>query len=143
MPSRPGEYTGAITDDDTDGDGIANGDDNCPTVFNPIRPVDDGAQADTDQDGLGDVCDRCPLAEGEADCGDFDPNDRDGDGVPNREDVCPELADDQLDSDTDGIGDACDPCPDYSDASGACRSASTTSSRAPSRSAPTSSSRAS
>ena len=121
VPSRPGEYTGAITDDDTDGDGIANGDDNCPTVFNPIRPVDDGAQADTDQDGLGDVCDRCPLAEGEADCGDFDPNDRDGDGVPNREDVCPELADDQLDSDTDGIGDACDPCPDYSDASGACQ----------------------
>lgn len=38
---------------DTDGDGIPNGADNCPTTFNPD-------QADFDGDGVGDVCDNCP-----------------------------------------------------------------------------------
>lgn len=39
-----------------------------------------------------------------------DPNDVDGDGVPNASDNCPSIANpDQADSDHDGIGDACDP----------------------------------
>ncbi len=38
---------------DKDGDGIANADDNCPSVANPD-------QADGDNDGVGDVCDACP-----------------------------------------------------------------------------------
>jgi hypothetical protein len=37
---------------DDDGDGVANGDDNCPT-----RP--NGDQADDDEDGWGDACDNC------------------------------------------------------------------------------------
>ena len=51
-PTYPGSDT-------TDGDNV-DGDD-CPSVFNPIRPMDDGVQADGDADGAGDVCDPCPL----------------------------------------------------------------------------------
>jgi len=38
---------------DSDGDGIEDGADNCPTVSNP-------GQEDADNDGVGDVCDNCP-----------------------------------------------------------------------------------
>ena len=70
VPSRPASvagstiYTGAVSADDGDGDGIPDAADDCPRVFNPIRPVDNGAQADADGDGLGDLCDPCPLAAG-------------------------------------------------------------------------------
>jgi hypothetical protein len=37
---------------DSDGDGVADSEDNCPSVPNPD-------QTDTDGDGVGDVCDRC------------------------------------------------------------------------------------
>ena len=53
-------YEGA-SNDDRDGDGIADANDNCPAVFNPVRPMDDGAQADSDGDGIGDACDESPL----------------------------------------------------------------------------------
>ncbi len=70
VPSRPASvagstiYTGAVTAQDSDGDGIPDVSDDCPRVFNPIRPVDSGAQADADGDGLGDACDPCPLTAG-------------------------------------------------------------------------------
>jgi cytosine/adenosine deaminase-related metal-dependent hydrolase len=54
-------YTGDPTPDDSDGDGISDGSDNCPAIFNPVRPVDNGMQADEDSDGIGDACDPCPL----------------------------------------------------------------------------------
>jgi hypothetical protein len=54
-------YDGAPTDADADGDGIDDEDDTCPAVFDPIRPVDDGAQPDTDGDGTGDACDSTPA----------------------------------------------------------------------------------
>ena len=38
-PTRP-TYAAGITADDTDGDGLANAADKCPTVFDPIRPLD-------------------------------------------------------------------------------------------------------
>ncbi|MEM7677575.1 MAG: amidohydrolase family protein, partial [Myxococcota bacterium] len=60
VPFRPGEFMGASTNLDADGDGAVDSVDNCPTVFNPIRPVDNGQQSDTDLDGLGDACDPCP-----------------------------------------------------------------------------------
>ena len=54
-------YTGATSASDSDGDGIPNASDNCPTVFNPVRPMDNGTQPDADGDGMGDACDPCPL----------------------------------------------------------------------------------
>jgi cysteine-rich repeat protein len=57
-------YTGQPKDGDRDGDGVPDDADNCPTVFNPVRPMDGGHQADVDGDGVGDACDPCPLLAG-------------------------------------------------------------------------------
>lgn len=122
IPFRPGEYTGVGSQSDQDGDGIADDRDNCPGVFNPVRPMDDGLQGDQDGDGIGDPCDACPLSFGETDCAPPDPNDSDGDGVPNLTDNCPDRPNpDQADRDMDGVGDACDRCPDAANpGDGAC-----------------------
>ncbi len=117
-PARPASvngstiYDGIPTATDNDGDGIENDADNCPNVFNPVRPLDDGVQADFDGDGEGDMCDECPMDANVTDCKPFDPNDPDGDGVANADDNCPELSNaDQTDGDSDGRGDVCDACP--------------------------------
>ena len=71
---------------DTDGDGISDASDNCPSVSNP-------GQNDADQDGVGDACEA----------------DADVDGFTDDDDNCPSTPNvDQLDSDLDGVGDACD-----------------------------------
>ena len=117
-------YTGMSMAGDPDGDGIADGEDNCPLFFNPIRPMDGGMQADFDADGIGDECDICPVG-GDADpsnCVTVDPNDRDGDGVPSPGDNCANVPNPgQEDMDSDGVGDACDSCPmDANPGGGAC-----------------------
>jgi hypothetical protein len=62
-----GSYTGGVTPNDLDGDGITNASDNCMYVFNPVRPMDfnpvtgTGNQLDCDRDGAGDVCDPTPT----------------------------------------------------------------------------------
>ena len=66
-------------DGDADGDGIANGTDNCPNLVNPL-------QADHESDGLGDLC---------------DPDD-DNDGLNDAEEVL--LGTDPLNGDTDDDG---------------------------------------
>ena len=60
---------------DGDGDGVFDGDDNCPDASNTD-------QADDDDDGVGDACDPCPLTAGSTMCRAPDPSDRDGDMVP-------------------------------------------------------------
>ena len=103
-------FTGVPTDADLDGDGIANDADNCPTVFNPIRPMDEGKQPDTDGDGSGDPCDVSPVG-----------TDLDGDMVSNAEDNCPfDENQAQDDGDADAKGDACDACASYANPDTAC-----------------------
>ncbi|MBX3228158.1 MAG: thrombospondin type 3 repeat-containing protein [Labilithrix sp.] len=115
-PSRPGVvrgstvYDGNPTESDKDGDGIPDDRDNCPLIFNPVRPMDGGNQADSDNDGIGDACDECPN-DGSQECDHLSGADIDGDGVPNGIDNCLTVANaDQADADDDGIGDACDTC---------------------------------
>ena len=68
-PVRPGQYPlAASAGKDRDGDGVPDASDDCVRVFNPIRPLDDGLQADVDHDGRGDACDRCHFNPDE-DCG--------------------------------------------------------------------------
>lgn len=112
VPARAGEYSGLATAEDPDGDGLPTGRDNCPRVFNPVRPMDHGRQPDTDGDGVGDACDPCPLAPDTVMCSRPDPADEDGDGAPNTADNCPQTPNaDQRDADMDGQGDVCDACP--------------------------------
>jgi subtilisin-like proprotein convertase family protein len=71
---------------DSDGDGIPDNVDNCPSTPNTD-------QADLDVDTIGDVCD----------------DDIDGDGILNNVDNCPTTPNaDQADSNSNGIGDVCD-----------------------------------
>ncbi|MBJ6761527.1 amidohydrolase family protein [Myxococcaceae bacterium JPH2] len=113
-------YSSEVRADDPDADGIPSSSDNCPTVFNPVRPMDNGAQADTDGDGVGDACDPCPLAANVTTCQPSHAlDDDDADGVPTWRDNCPFVSNaDQKDTDGDGKGDLCDGCPQ--DASAAC-----------------------
>lgn len=116
IPSRPNPngYTGP-TAEDPDGDGIIAGD-NCPTMFNPIRPIDGGVQPDDDGDGLGDICDPTPLRD-----------DVDGDTRANGADNCPFDANTpDTDTDGDGKGDACDACPTRPNPDSVCGPAPTT-----------------
>ena len=87
-----------ITSNDLDGDGILNGQDNCPCRSNPN-------QEDSDGDGVGDVCDNCPGTPN------ADQKDMDEDGVGDACDNClGRYKPNQEDSDGDGLGDSCDNC---------------------------------
>jgi hypothetical protein len=102
---------------DSDGDGIADGEDNCPDDAN-------ADQADSDFDGAGDVCDPDDDDDGvldkddncvffyNPDQSDFDGDgegdecdgDADGDGVGNDDDLCPESSLDSLTNDAGCTG---------------------------------------
>jgi len=86
-------------DPDCDGDGVADGGDNCPYTANT-------GQEDGDGDGVGDVCDNC-VADSNP-----DQSNGDGDCFGDVCDKCPALySNDPVNPDTDGdgLGDGCDP----------------------------------
>ncbi|MCC7382395.1 MAG: amidohydrolase family protein [Deltaproteobacteria bacterium] len=120
IPRRPGEFTGMSVADDQDGDGVLDSADNCPSVFNAPRELDQGAQPNLDSDPLGDACDPCPFSTDNSGCPPPNPNDRDGDTVDDAQDNCPGSPNtDQADADGDMVGDACDSCPGVANAPGA------------------------
>jgi hypothetical protein len=119
VPYRKGEYEGTVTAEDSDGDGIANASDNCPDVFNPVRPLET-QQGNADGDKLGDACDACPLDALDA-CPPLSADDIDADGIANGVDNCPKSANPlQEDADADGHGDLCDACPEKNPGAAVC-----------------------
>ncbi len=87
---------------DSDGDGVNNCLDNCPTVAN-------ANQANADGDARGDACDNCPTVSNS------NQTDGDGDGDGDACDNCPTVANaNQANADGDAVGDACDNCPTVS-----------------------------
>ena len=94
--------------------------DNCPDVFNPIRPQNmSRVQGDFDGDGIGDLCDIYPLCrENDTSCKIYT-KDHDGDGIEDYFDNCPNISNsDQADIDGDNLGDVCDKCDDRYDRDG-------------------------
>lgn len=99
---------------DTDGDGIEDSKDECPNVFGPAET---NGCPDTDGDGVLDKDDKCPDVAGLvalAGCPDAD-----GDGIADGDDKCPNEAGPASrqgcpikDRDNDGVEDADDKCPD-------------------------------
>jgi outer membrane protein OmpA-like peptidoglycan-associated protein len=76
---------------DSDGDGILDKDDKCPTVVGLPRyqgcPI-----PDTDSDGINDEEDKCPTVAGLAKYQGCPIPDTDGDGINDEEDKCPTIA---------------------------------------------------
>lgn len=102
---------------DTDGDGINDADDACPTVPGLARykgcPI-----PDTDKDGINDEQDKCPTVPGTAKYNGCPVPDTDGDGINDEEDKCPTVAGTARyngcpvpDTDNDGVNDEEDKCP--------------------------------
>lgn len=105
---------------DTDGDGVADGSDNCPNTPAGAKVDAWGCELDSDGDGVKDSMDECPgtprgVAVGANGC----PNDSDGDGVTDDKDQCPNTPAGEpvdangceLDDDGDGVVNRLDECP--------------------------------
>jgi outer membrane protein OmpA-like peptidoglycan-associated protein len=103
---------------DTDGDGILDNSDKCPTVAGLARyqgcPI-----PDTDKDGINDEQDKCPNTPGLAKYNGCPIPDTDNDGVNDEQDKCPTVAGlakyqgcPPPDRDGDGVIDEEDKCPD-------------------------------
>ncbi|PKN54567.1 MAG: hypothetical protein CVU56_25950 [Deltaproteobacteria bacterium HGW-Deltaproteobacteria-14] len=100
-------------DPDSDGDGLADSVDQCPSEpedFDKFGDDDGCPDLDNDQDGVPDVKDRCPMDPEDIDGFEDDDgcpdSDNDQDGLPDTSDGCPDQAEDK-----DGFQDA-DGCPD-------------------------------
>ena len=85
---KKAEAVVAETDKDTDGDGVLDRHDECPTVPGPIE--NRGCPwGDTDNDGVLDKDDKCPDVPGPVENEGCPWKDTDGDGVPDKDDKCP------------------------------------------------------
>ncbi|MCB9614767.1 MAG: OmpA family protein [Sandaracinus sp.] len=102
-PEAPAEPT------DTDGDGLVDENDACPSEpedADDFEDTDGCPDPDNDGDGVLDADDRCPLEAGPAENGGCPDTDTDGDGIVDRLDACVDRAED-----ADGFEDE-DGCPD-------------------------------
>ena len=102
---------------DTDGDGINDDSDKCPTVAG-VAKYDGCPVPDTDKDGINDDNDKCPTVPGLARYQGCPVPDTDKDGINDEEDKCPTVAGVARyqgcpvpDTDKDGINDEEDKCP--------------------------------
>lgn len=105
-------------DKDTDGDGIMDSKDKCPTVPG-VAKYDGCPVPDTDKDGVFDDKDKCPEMPGYPELDGCPYPDRDKDGVTDNKDRCPDEPGSTkndgcpiTDRDGDGVPDATDRCPD-------------------------------
>ncbi len=105
---------------DTDGDGVHDLNDRCPSTPAGYAVDRSGCPMDQDGDGVADAADRCPgTALGDAVDGSGCPRDGDLDGVADARDRCPNTppgttVNEQgcaLDADGDAVSDALDTCP--------------------------------
>jgi outer membrane protein OmpA-like peptidoglycan-associated protein len=102
---------------DTDGDGIADGEDKCPTVPG-LAKYGGCPLTDLDSDGIGDADDKCPTVPGLAKYAGCPIPDTDSDGVNDEMDKCPTVYGSKNyngcpapDTDSDGVNDDDDKCP--------------------------------
>jgi OmpA-OmpF porin, OOP family len=102
---------------DTDGDGIIDPDDKCPTVPG-IAKYQGCPIPDTDKDGINDEEDKCPTVPGLARYQGCPVPDTDKDGINDEDDKCPTVAGVARyqgcpvpDTDGDGLNDEEDKCP--------------------------------
>lgn len=102
---------------DTDGDGITDDKDKCPTVKG-VAKYDGCPVPDTDKDGINDELDKCPTVPGLARYQGCPIPDTDRDGINDEEDKCPNVPGVARyqgcpvpDRDGDGVNDEEDKCP--------------------------------
>jgi len=105
-------------DKDSDGDGIFDSRDKCPTVPG-VAKYEGCPVPDTDKDGVFDDKDKCPEQPGFPELDGCPYPDRDRDGVTDNKDKCPDEPGSTkndgcpiTDRDNDGVPDATDRCPD-------------------------------
>ena len=99
---------------DSDGDGVKNKRDKCPSTPPGVKVDGTGCPVDTDKDGVPDYLDKCPAIPGSVAMNGC--QDKDKDGVSDIDDNCPDVPGLSRfkgcpDSDGDGIEDSKDKCP--------------------------------
>ncbi len=116
-PPPPPPPAPVVVEKDTDGDGIVDSKDKCPTVAGTAK-YDGCPVPDRDGDGINDENDKCPDVKGVAKYNGCPVPDRDKDGINDEEDKCPDVAGVARyqgcpipDKDNDGVNDEEDKCP--------------------------------
>ena len=109
----------ALKDDDSDKDGVYDGDDACPDTPEGVKVDARGCPVDSDNDGVPDYLDKCPDTRMGMSVNAEGCPDTDGDGVADNLDQCPNTPKGAVvdsfgcptDSDGDGVPDGIDQCP--------------------------------
>lgn len=117
-PLPPPPIVQTVEERDSDGDGILDSKDKCPTVPG-VAKYEGCPVPDTDKDGIFDDKDKCPEMAGYPELDGCPYPDRDKDGVTDNKDLCPDEPGSTKndgcpinDRDGDGVLDANDRCPD-------------------------------